>query len=272
MSSSSRSLAVLLALTALAACGDGKQSGTAPAGGANKPAAAPGGGAPAAAPSAGGAYDKAKGTATLKGVVKYVGTIPKQGVVNKSSEPKCHGESPVEKTEVNPGSTLPHAFVYLTAGPSSGLSGYTAPAVEVDQNGCVYEPHVFGAMVNQEVAFKNGDQMSHNVHVKGKRVTEFNKSQSAGQVDRWKPDAKEFGVKIICDIHSWMSSYMHVVDHPFFATSARGTGAFEIKGLYPGKHTFKLWHENWAKDSAVTFEIELKDGENVHDIEVQGDK
>ena len=237
---------------------------------AGAPAEQPAGGGETAG---GGAYEASRGTATLRGVVRYVGTPPKQGTINMS-DPKCteHGTSPVEKTEVNPDGTLPHAFVYLATGPSAGLQGYPAEPVVVNQSGCVYLPHVFGVTLGHEVVFRNSDTLSHNVHVTGKRIKDFNKSQSGGQSDTWTPDAREFAVKIICDIHSWMNAYMHVQENPFFATSARGTGAFEIKGLYPGKHKFKVWHENWAKDSSVEFEIDLKDGENVHDIEVQGDK
>jgi plastocyanin len=185
------------------------------------------------------------------------------------TEPKCaeHGKGAViEKTEVNADGTLPWVFVYAVDGPAIGQSGYEIPMVEVDQKGCVYQPHVFGAVAGQDVIFLNTDGFSHNVHVKGKKQ-EWNKSQNAGQKDLYKAQ-KEFGVKVICDVHSWMNSWMHVLEHPFFAVSARGNGAFEIKGLYPGKYKFRAWHENWAKDKQVEFEIELKDGENSKEIEI----
>lgn len=267
-------LSFLLVAGVVACGGDDKSGGgAAPApkkdGGAAPAPKADGGAAPA--PSAGGKYDKAKGTATLKGVVKFKGTAPEQKTYGPlmGPEPKCaaHGSAaPIEKTEVNSDGSLPWVFVYATEGPSVGLGGYEAPAVEVDQKGCVYQPHVFGAMTGQKVVFMNTDTFSHNVHVKGKKQ-EWNKSQNAGQKDEYTAQ-KEFGVKVICDVHSWMNSWMHVVDHTFFATSARGSGAYEIKGLYPGKHKFKAWHENWAKDKPVEFEVELKDGENVKDIEI----
>jgi len=265
-----QSLALGLALVTAVACGGGEDKKPAAGGGEQKPAAGKAEDAPKAAPS-GAAYDAAKGTATLKGVVKFKGTAPAIVKYNMDSTPACkaHGDATVEKTEVNPDGSLPHVFVYVVEGPAAGLSGYPTAAVEVDQKGCVYLPHVFGAVDGATVTFKNTDDMSHNVHIKGKKH-DWNKSQSAGGADPYKASPKEFGVKIICDVHSWMSSYMHVMTHPFFATSARGNGAYEIKGLYPGKYKLKAWHENWAKDKQVEFEVEIKDGENSKDIEING--
>jgi len=271
MSHRFQTLSLALILVAAVACSDEKKPAAPAGGGAAKPAAAPKDGAAAPAPAAaGGKYDAAKGTATLKGMVKFKGTAPAIAKYKMDATPECaaHGESTVEKTEVNADGSLPHVFVWAVEGPAVGIGGYTAAPVEVDQVGCVYLPHVFGVTTGAKVTFKNGDKFSHNVHVKGKKQ-EWNKSQSAGQSDVYTPE-REFGVKVICDVHSWMSSYMHVVDHTFFATSARGNGAFEIKGLYPGKYKFKAWHENWAKDKPVEFEVEVKDGENAKDIEISG--
>lgn len=257
-------LALGLAALAVVACGDDKKS---PAGGA-KPAAAPKEGG---APAAGGAkYEAAKGTGVLKGVVKFKGTAPEQKPHNMGATPDCaaHGEVIIEKFQVNADGSLPHVFVYAVEGPSVGLSDYAKADVEMDQVGCTYVPHVMGLVAGSKVNFKNGDKLSHNVHVKGKKNPDWNKSQSAGQVDAYTP-VKEFGIKVICDVHSWMSSYLHVMDHPFFATSAMGNGAYEIKGLYPGKHKFKAWHENWAKDKQLEFEVEIKDGENPKDLEIE---
>ena len=259
-------LALTLVLVAAVACGGGDDKK--PAKGAGKaPAAAKSGDA---TPAAGGTYEAAKGTATLKGVVKFVGTAPAIQKYNMDSTPACkaHGDSVIEKTEVNPNGSLPHVFIYAVDGPALGMGGYAEDEVEVDQQGCVYVPHVVGVVAGAKVKFKNGDDMSHNVHVKGKK-NDWNKSQSAKQSDLYEPK-KEFGVKVICDVHSWMTSYMHVMDNPFFAVSARETGAFEIKGLYPGKYKFRAWHENWAKDKQVEFEVEVKDGENTQDVEIKG--
>jgi plastocyanin len=269
-----RKVSAAFALVSLAACGgcgpkkDDAEKGDAP----KKDAAAKTDKTETgAAPAKGGAYDAAKGTATLKGVVKFKGTPPAQTPHDMGSEKTCaaHGTVIVEKTQVNADGTLPHAWVSVVSGPSIGMSGYTAPKVVVDQKGCTYTPHVFGALAGQPVSFRNSDNVTHNVHVKPKKQSDWNKSQSAGQVDD-KAFDKESAVRIGCDIHGWMSAYMFVMDHPFGAASAQGTGAYEIKGLYPGKHKIRVWHENFAKDKPVEMEIELKDGENVQDFEIAG--
>jgi len=49
-------------------------------------------------------------------------------------------------------------------------------------------------------------------------------------------------MQLKCDIHGWMSTYVGVVEHPFFAVTA-ADGTFEIKGLPPGEYTLSAKHE-----------------------------
>ena len=44
----------------------------------------------------------------------------------------------------------------------------------LDQNGCVYTPHVMGVMKGQEILIKNSDATLHNIHGLPKINTEFN--------------------------------------------------------------------------------------------------
>jgi hypothetical protein len=45
-----------------------------------------------------------------------------------------------------------------------------------------------------------------------------------------------------CDVHGWMSAYVGVLDHPYFAVTAED-GKFELPGLPPGTYTIEAWHE-----------------------------
>ena len=49
-------------------------------------------------------------------------------------------------------------------------------------------------------------------------------------------------VKVKCDIHGWMNSWIVVVDHPYHAiTDAEGN--FVIENVPPGTYTLEAWHE-----------------------------
>lgn len=258
-----RSLALTLALVSLAACGDGdtkKKDPVTPKAGAEPAAASSGGGA---AP-AGGAFDKSKATGSLKGVVKFKGAAPaaKMLGITSSSDAFCKscGDKQVEALEVNADGTVPHVFVYANSGPYQGMTGFDVPDVVIDQKGCVYEPHVVGVIAGQPFTVKTSDSTTHNVKASPKRQSGFNLMQPAGKVDKVSFKSKEAAIKLQCDVHTWMSAYVFSMDHPFFATSGRSGGTFEIQGLLPGKYKFKAWHETWAKE-AKEYEVEIKDGQ-----------
>ena len=52
--------------------------------------------------------------------------------------------------------------------------------------------------------------------------------------------AESLPIEITCDIHPWMTAYVMVFDHPFFATTAKD-GSFEIQGVPAGTQNLVLW-------------------------------
>ncbi|PYQ92455.1 MAG: hypothetical protein DMF97_21695 [Acidobacteria bacterium] len=50
---------------------------------------------------------------------------------------------------------------------------------------------------------------------------------------------------ITCDVHSWMTSYVGIVGHPYFAVTSDG-GTFEIANVPAGTHTIQSWHERFG--------------------------
>ena len=115
--------------------------------------------------------------------------------------------------------------------------------VVMDQIGCKYTPHAMGVMVNQPFRILNSDGILHNVHSFSKVNAEFNKGQPFQNMEfEHTFDQAEVMVRFKCDVHPWMSSYMGVVEHPFFAVST-DDGSYSIDGVPAGTYTVEAWHE-----------------------------
>jgi plastocyanin len=186
------------------------------------------------------------GTAAVTGWVLYSGTPPKPKVINFGPEKACaslHPDNPpvYETLVVNPNSTLKWALVGIR-GKVPGT--YPAPAnpVVMDQVGCVFTPHVVGAIAGQEIEFRNSDPVSHNIRGTPRSNSAFNQVFAPKQHTRSKLESPELGIALKCDIHFWMSSYVHVFAHPFFAITG-DDGSFVISGVPPGSYTLLAWYE-----------------------------
>ena len=49
-------------------------------------------------------------------------------------------------------------------------------------------------------------------------------------------------MELHCDIHTWMTGYLLVLDHPFFTTTA-ADGSFEIKDVPAGSQNLIVWQQ-----------------------------
>ena len=233
--------AVYLAVTACQ-----KQTSSEPA------PAAPAAPAPAA-PAAPAAARGATGSGAIAGTVKLTGTPPEMQLTKRQADPYC-AKTPVKEEEVvvGAGGGLKNVIVRV----SKGVTGsYDPPAASatVDQSACMYRPRVQGIVLGQPVQIKNSDMTLHNIHGYKGASTLFNKAEIPGQppmVQQFK-DADQI-VKLKCDVHPWMTGYVLVSSHPFFAVTG-DDGSFKIAGLPPGSYTVEAWHERYgAKTAEIT--------------------
>jgi hypothetical protein len=115
--------------------------------------------------------------------------------------------------------------------------------VQLDQNGCHYAPHVLGVMVNQKLKITNSDATQHNIHPTPKLNAEWNQTQPNGAPPIEKAfNRAEILIPVKCNQHPWMKAYIGVMKTPLYAVSS-DTGAYEIKGVPPGKYTVVAWRE-----------------------------
>lgn len=225
-----------LAALALTGCGGGEGGGAGGGGGAAARAAFP--------------VDTTT-AATITGTIRFQGTPPRMATIDMSEEPACrdkYAEPPRAQTVVvGANGALKNVFVYVKAGLDTTLR-FPVPADSawIDQAGCRYEPHVFGAQVGQTIAIKNSDPVLHNINAKPTANRGFNISQpQAGMVSTRTFLVPETMVPIGCDVHGWMSAYVGVLSHPYFGTSA-DDGTFTIRRLPPGTYTLEAWHERFG--------------------------
>lgn len=195
-----------------------------------------------------------KGAAgTLTGTVKIKGEVPKRRKIRMDADPKCaalHAEAPLsDEVVADANGNVQWAFVYVKKGAEGKPSPDPKPAV-INQMGCKYEPHVLGVKTGQEITIKNSDDLLHNIHALPFVNKEFNFGQpQKGMEEKKKFDQVEVMVKVKCDVHPWMSAWVGVLDHTFFAVTD-ASGKFEIAGLPDGTYTIEVWHEKYKSVTA----------------------
>jgi len=192
----------------------------------------------------------AGGGAVISGSVNFKGKSPKRTVLKMDADAHCkaaHSGKPVgsETVIVNKNNTLRNVIVYV----KEGLSGnFQAPAEKpvIDQNGCMYKPHVLTCMVKQPVIVRNSDETLHNIHGLPRKNAEFNFGQPRAKMEKEMSFTKEEIFRVKCDVHPWMAAWVGVFKHPFHDVTG-GKGAYELKGLPPGKYVIAAWHEKYGE-------------------------
>jgi len=198
----------------------------------------------------------------VSGRVTLQGTPPPpRTIVLDATCGKLHTNAPTEADyRVGEANGLADVFVYLQGVPDGIGATPEGEAPLLDQQGCLYTPKVFGVLVNQKFKIRNSDPLLHNVHAVPKTNGEFNFAQPIkGQVNEKAFSKPEVLLRIKCDVHPWMTTFVGVVPHKFFAVTDE-KGRFRLpSGLPAGKYTIEAVH---PKAGRVAQEITVTAGEN----------
>ena len=231
---------------------------------------------PAKIPNVGGIAD-AKNAGSISGVVLFKGDKPEIKPLNEiASNAFCRehhkDELPSSRTFMfgknGERDTVQNVLVYVSKGlENQPFDPPKTPAV-LDQVGCMYTPHVVAVMVGQTLEVRNSDATLHNVMASPRVNPAFNFGQaSAGSKNELVFKGAELKINVKCFMHPWMSGYIHVLEHPFFAVTGED-GTFTIKGLPPGEYEISVLHEaSLIQPTPATATVSVAAGETKKDVD-----
>jgi plastocyanin len=198
----------------------------------------------------------------LHGTILFAGTAPERFPLGAGEMSECQHHPEVDQRSnlvvVNDGK-LANVLVTLKSGwDEARVPPPTAPAVTLDQRGCMYVPRVLGLQLGQELRVANSDPTNHNVHSHPRKNAGVNLSMGAKQPALALDFEHAEMVRFTCDIHPWMGAAVFVEEHPWFAVTD-ASGAFRIPGVPPGEYVVEARHEH--KDiRAIAGKVTVKAG------------
>ena len=191
------------------------------------------------------------GTAVISGRVIYAGSPIKPEPINMDSVPACarqHTKPPLtDAVIVAQNGALANAYIWIKSGLPDADWPVPPANAHMDQNGCIYTPHVVAIQAGQGVEFTNHDPTNHNIHP----VPEINAEVNRIQAPQGEPLVERFpqpevGILIKCNVHPWMRAWVHAAPHPYFALTG-ADGSFRINNLQPGEYILEAWHEKLGR-------------------------
>lgn len=196
----------------------------------------------------------------VSGTITFTGMVPEMEAIDMSDEPVCadkHDSTPMmELVIVGDEGGLANVFVYVKEG-LDGLVFPTPAPVVLDQDGCVYRPHILGIQVGQDMILRNSDGLLHNIKASPTENRPFNTSQPVKMETTRSFTTAEVMVPVRCDVHGWMTAYVGVLDHPYHSVTS-GDGAFSLQTLPPGDYVIEAWHERYG---TLTQDVTVTTGE-----------
>ncbi len=200
-------------------------------------------------------------TGSIEGTIKTnaVPDLPPLEV-NKNQD-YCGDQLESEAVVANAAGQLRYAVVYLDGVEYSGNPEQTPLAIGNEK--CAFNPHVQAGMVRSTLEVTSADPILHNTHlflVSGSRERSLINLALPGEdarLDASRATRRPGVVEMKCDAHKWMSGYILLFDHPYYAVSD-AEGSFAIDGVPPGTYTIKVWHETLGE---LTEEVTVEAGE-----------
>jgi plastocyanin len=149
---------------------------------------------------------------------------------------------------------LRRGLVYLEVAPRSAFDDGEPGRVVMDQRNETFVPRLLAIETGTTVDFPNSDAIFHNVFSLS-RARRFDLGRYAAGKSKAVRFDRPGVVRVFCDIHSHMSAFIVVFNHPYFKVT-EADGRFRIDNVPPGTYTLVGWYEGEARvRKAVTVTV-----------------
>ncbi|WNG48966.1 TonB-dependent receptor [Archangium minus] len=201
-----------------------------------------------------------QGGGGVHGFVTFKGKPPAPAPITPGTDPNCDGMDLVDQPVQVKDGKLANVLVRVRGNVPGQPTTPPSTMVVVDQNRCTYLPRVQGAVIGQPLVLMNSDSTLHNVRGMSGGKQLFNVTQPPLKTKEARPPGDAEIVRLKCDIHPWMTAFVVMSPHPYFATSGED-GAFSLQGVPPGTYTLEAWHETLGTKTAEVTVTEGQDAE-----------
>ncbi|MEX0700622.1 MAG: carboxypeptidase regulatory-like domain-containing protein [Planctomycetales bacterium] len=202
-----------------------------------------------ALPASAAEYGDVSGQFVFEGEIPEREVLIQKGDAGAKDAAVCAADAiPSDALLVDPETKgIRNVFVYLLRASDvhPDLRKSAKEEVVFDQKGCRFIPHALFVRTDQKVRVLSDDPVPHNTHTFPLRNQAVNfllqpNERVGSPVSVALPELLPVQVK--CDIHTWMSAYWLVLDHPYAAITDE-QGKFAIEKLPAGTHKLRVWHE-----------------------------
>lgn len=196
----------------------------------------------------------------IRGKVVFKGqSVPMRTVVPTKNKDICGGVRKEPLVELGKGESVKNAVAVLKDVAKGKAWGKPPGPFTVDNEKCVFRPHVQVMPVGSKLAIRNSDPFLHNTHGFYGKKTAFNVALPFPGAEVKRELDKPGVVRIDCDVHGWMQGWVYVADNPYYALTGED-GSFTIGDVPPGDYTLIIWQEYAGEKQR---RVSVKAGETV---------
>lgn len=182
--------------------------------------------------------------ANLQGVVTFNGQGVPVRELAVGADPLCaagqiQGTLTVKPLQVTDRGGVAGAFVYV----KGDLPEEPAPStpLQITIQGCQIRPPMLGIRVGQPLQILNEDSRLHALSFATHHSPPIQRGIKPKSRIEVRLTAPETQVPIESKFHGWSRSYLHVLEHPYYAVTD-SEGRYSIPNLPPGSYEVVAWH------------------------------